>query len=327
MLSFELIYIFFLSSGLIDKIVDFIKFLFCLSLNLIIKNTNFSSIDDNKHAKEIVSYIIKTHTFIEKYTTIDSELQPDGYFFSFKNKYLGYIEHKVSQGEFMVNREFKVSFYGKIPFKITNKVLSVNNNLDNNIQELVNNNFTIHLSRGYSNPSFYEFKIECNDIPYSFQQEIIENILDFYNKSKRKVCRSLICGSTNIGKSTIGRILASQLKGHLCFDIDLLAPGNTMGRLYDDVEPNENNVLIIQIDEFDVLIDNIHNKKCETKKVEWLRNNIYDKATYNRFMSEYIVYFPNIIWLFTSNKPLSYFNNLDESYINSNRIDITKEVF
>ena len=326
-MAFELMYVFLLSSGIIDKLTEFIRFLLSLSINLFIDNNTFSSIDDSKHTKDIVDYIKKTHSFIEKHSVVDCEKIPEGFFFSIRKRYFGYIENKVSQEEFTINRETKVSFYGTVPFKIRNKVVSISNNTSNDEEDYDVKTFTIHLSRGFSNPSFYQFKIGCNDIPYAFQQEIIDDILDVYKKSSRNVCRALVCGKSNIGKSTIGRILASQLKGHLCFDIDLLAPGNTMGRLYEDIEPNENNVLVIQIDEFDVLIDNIHYKKCETKKVEWLRNNIYDKATYNRFMSEYIVYFPNIIWLFTSNKPLKYFNNLDESYINTNRFDFKKEIF
>ena len=30
---------------------------------------------------------------------------------------------------------------------------------------------------------------------------------------------------------------------------------------------------------------------------------IYNKSTYNTFMSEYVTYLPNVIWLFTTNKP------------------------
>ena len=311
-MSFELMYVFLLSSGIIDKLTEFIKFLLCISINLFIDNYIFSSIDDSKYTNDIINHIKKTHTFIEKYSVVECEKIPEGFFFSIRKMYFGNIENKVSQEEFTINRESKVSFYGVLPFKITKKVISINNNTCNDKEDYEQKTFTIHLSRGFSNPSFYDFKIGCNDKPYDYQQDIIDSILDIYKKSSRNICRALICGKSNIGKSTIGRIMASQLKGHLCFDIDLLAPGNTMGRLYEDIEPNEDNVLIIQIDEFDVLIDNIHHKKCELKKVEWLRNNIYDKATYNRFMSEYIVYFPNIIWLFTSNKPLTYFNNLDE---------------
>ena len=76
----------------------------------------------------------------------------------------------------------------------------------------------------------------------------------------------------------------------------------------------------------DNLIDNVHKQK-EPKKVEWLKNTIYNKATYNSFMSEYVTYLPNIIWIFTTNKNKEYFSDLDESYTNSNRIDYIREIF
>ena len=44
-------------------------------------------------------------------------------------------------------------------------------------------------------------------------------------------------------------------------------------------------------------------------------------------MSEYVTYLPNVIWLFTTNKNKDYFNKLDNSYINTNRMDYIKEHF
>ena len=151
--------------------------------------------------------------------------------------------------------------------------------------------------------------------PRVFQDIVINDIIKHYNKSKFNICRALVCGDSNVGKSTIGKLLAGKLGGSLCFDVDLFSPGNCTLKLYEDVKPTNDNPLIIQIDEFDNLIDNIHKQK-EPKKVEWLKNTIYNKATYNSFMSEYVTYLPNVIWLFTTNKKKEYFSKL-ENYINS----------
>ena len=58
-------------------------------------------------------------------------------------------------------------------------------------------------------------------------------------------------------EGTIGKLLAGKLGGSFCFDIDLFSPGNSTLKFYEDVKPTNDNPLIIQIDEFDNLIDNV----------------------------------------------------------------------
>ena len=210
-----------------------------------------------------------------------------------------------------------------MPFKIVNKTIIINS--DDNY-DIANSKIKLYLSEGYSDPCFKQVDVYYKEKPRIFQDVIINDIIKKYKDSKFNICRALICGDSNVGKSTIGKLLAGKLGGSLCFDIDLFSPGNSTLKLYEDVKPTNDNPLIIQIDEFDNLIDNVDEQK-EPKKVEWLKNTIYNKATYNSFMSEYVTYLPNVIWLFTTNKNKDYFNKLDNSYINTNRMDYIKEQF
>jgi hypothetical protein len=317
----DILYFLVLSSPLSGYFIDIFKFAFLVCFNCIFKCYSFSNEKDEIYTKQICEYINKNSSYIQKKSIDDSKIEPDGCFFSIRHMFFGTIQTQISQKEYMSKKETTVEFYGKLPFKVKNKIVVIN---DEEQQE--NNKIRLYLARGGSQPSYRELEIYYNETPYPYQQEIMESIINYWKKSKFNICRAMICGKTNIGKSTIGRFLSTKLGASLCFDIDLFAPGNSVMTLYDDIRPTEEEPLIIQVDEFDKLIENIHFEK-KPKKVEWLRNMVYNKSTYNSFMSEYITYLPHIIWLFTSNKPISYFEGLDQSYINDNRIDYKKEIF
>ena len=319
----DIIYFMLLSSPISAYLIDGTKFCLLVCFNCIFKCFTFSSEKDDIYTKKITTYIKDNSSYIQKKSIDDSKEKPEGYFFSLRHMFFGNIHTEISQKEYESKKETVVEFYGKLPFEIKTNIINISNNVDIDTN---NKKMKLFMGRGGSNHNFRELEIYYNDIPYPFQQEIIESIIKTWKKSKFQICRALICGKTNIGKITIGRFTSIQLNGCLCFDIDLFAPGNSTMKLYDEVGPTEDNPLIIQIDEFDKLIDNIHNQR-QPKKVEWLRNMVYNKPTYNSFMSEYVTYLPNVIWLFTTKEPLSYFDNLDKSYINTNRIDYKKEIF
>lgn len=318
----SIIYFVLISSPLSIYIFNAIKILFLIIFNYLIKSYKFSSVDDEVYTRKLKKYINENSTFIQSKIINDNKQYPDGMFFSIKKLYFGYIEWWYSEKNNRTKREIKIYFYGRLPFEIINKTIILNNS-DKNTN---NNKIKLYLSEGYSDPCFKQVDVYYKEKPFPFQNIIINDIINKYNESKFNICRSLICGDSNIGKSTIGKLLASKLGCSFCFDIDLFAPGNSILKLYEEVKPSNEKPLIIQIDEFDNLIDNIH-KQNKPKKVEWLKNTVYNKSTYNSFMSEYVTYLPNIIWIFTTNKNKQYFNNLDISYINSNRIDYIKEYF
>jgi len=319
----SVLYFVLISSPLSVHIFSAIKILFLIVFNHFISNYLFSSLDDEVYTKKLLNYVKENSLFIQSKIIFDNKLYPSGIFFSIRKLYFGYIENTNTEINNRSRRDIKIYFYGKLPFKIVNKTIIINN--DDNY-DISNSKIKLYLSEGYSDPCFKQVDVYYKEKPRVFQDIVINDIINQYNKSKFNICRALVCGNSNVGKSTIGKLLAGKLGGSLCFDIDLFSPGNSALKLYEDVKPTSDNPLIIQIDEFDNLIENIHKQK-EPKKVEWLKNTIYNKATYNSFMSEYVTYLPNVIWIFTTNKHKEYFSKLDESYINSNRMDYIKELF
>ena len=72
--------------------------------------------------------------------------------------------------------------------------------------------------------------------------------------------------------------------------------------------------LILLIDEFDILIENIHHQKNYTQH-KWFRTPIYNKDTYNTFMSEYTLLFPYVILCVYNIEQIKDIDDLDKSYI------------
>ena len=110
----------------------------------------------------------------------------------------------------------------------------------------------------------------------------------------------------------------------------MLDPGTPILSLWRTVMPSKEKPLIIQIDEFDIIINKIHhtskNHDKEHKPHQWLRTMIADKQSYNTFLSEYLICLPHVIYLFTMNSNPSEIMELDKSYIRQNRIDLILEL-
>ena len=53
---------------------------------------------------------------------------------------------------------------------------------------------------------------------------------------------------------------------------------------------------------------------------------VYDKQSYNTFVSEYLICLPYVIYLFTMNSSPDEINKMDASFIRTNRIDLILEM-
>ena len=57
-----------------------------------------------------------------------------------------------------------------------------------------------------------------------------------------------------------------------------------------------------------------------------MKTMVYDKQSYNTFVSEYLICLPYVIYLFTMNSKPEDINKMDNSYIRENRIDLVIEI-
>ena len=68
------------------------------------------------------------------------------------------------------------------------------------------------------------------------------------------------------------------------------------------------------------MIKFIHNNK-DFKHHQWLITEIYNKESYNTFLSETTQMFQNVIYIMTMNTNSDEINKIDKSYLRPGRID------
>ena len=286
----------------------------------------FDSSADQINTEDILKEIKTNKSFVSGYSYKEGIKRPEGIFYNIQKRYVGYIENYQITNNYSSKINCKVWLIGKLPIKV--KCINTTeeeNNDDNNDEKKLNEHIKIYLSCDYYEGNFKDISLPLKFEPYKEQMDIIERIETTYNSNPFSICRSLIWGKPGGGKSFIGKLLAKRYKSAYSFDIKLLDPGTPILNLWRTVMPTKEKPLIIQIDEFDIIIRKIHNvsKKLEPEKPhQWLRTIVADKQSYNTFLSEYLICLPYVIYLFTMNSSPEEINNLDASYIRSNRIDL-----
>jgi hypothetical protein len=312
------------TSIILSNLITIISFISSVCIFIFFKYYSyyvFDSISDSINTTRLLKKIKNNGGFISQLTVKDGSQEPTGLCINFKEKYIAFVENYNVANNFNSKMYSKIYIIGKCPIDI--KAITNNNNNDD---EDNNDYVKIYLSSQYHDGSFKEISLPFKNFePYDCQQKIIEKIVESYKDNKFFICRSLIYGKPKRGKSFIGKLLAHKFKSAYCFDIKLDNPGTQVLNLWNTFKPDENRPLIVQIDEFDILIKKCHEQKIENNH-EWMKTMIYDKQSYNTFISEYLICLPYVIYLFTMNSTPEEINKLDTSYIRQNRIDLLQEL-
>ena len=118
--------------------------------------------------------------------------------------------------------------------------------------------------------------------------------------------------------------MAKRFNCPLTFQIKLDQPGNTISSVYSTLNKHDpvekEKPLIVLLDEWDIMIKNIHHEK-NYKQHEWLITEVYNKESYNTFLSETTQMFQNVIYIMTMNTNIDEINLIDKSYLRNGRID------
>jgi hypothetical protein len=160
------------------------------------------------------------------------------------------------------------------------------------------------------------------DVFYSYQQELFENIMNSYKINN--FCRIFISGNPGQGKSYFNYLMAKKLNCFLCDNFDPTEAGSSLSFVYNKIKPTSTKPLILVFDEVDILIEKIHKKTIQPHKK--LKIEIYDKMTWNNFLDKFnYKLFPNTILVLISNKTKEYIDKIyDNSFLRNGRIDIYK---
>jgi hypothetical protein len=155
------------------------------------------------------------------------------------------------------------------------------------------------------------------------QEIIINTIINKYNKNYN--CVSFIYGLPGKGKSTIGILLAKQLKGSIVRKYNPTDPGDKISTIYSEITPTENNPLIIVIDEIDIILERISKTKLTHK---YIPIEVPDLSGWNILLDDInLGLYKYLILLLTTNiNPNEIKTRYGEACIRPNRVDYITEL-
>lgn len=155
------------------------------------------------------------------------------------------------------------------------------------------------------------------------QQEVIDQIRSVYETKGH--CVAYIYGEAGSGKSMIATLVAKSYQSSLTFDHNPTTPGDRLSIIHSKINPRKNKPLVILFDEADIMIEDIHHKRCYIMKL--IETTVRNKSTYNGYFDRIDMgMFPNLIVLMTSNQKPDYIRGLDPSYLRKGRVGVIAEL-
>jgi hypothetical protein len=163
------------------------------------------------------------------------------------------------------------------------------------------------------------------------QQTILVEKVDAFYK-RHKFSKILLHGVPGSGKTYSKYVIGKLFDG--CHFLSSYNPTQVGFYRFSDhyrrIGPTEARPLIISFDEIDMMIDRIHTEQLksvpENKHGRQRGCEIKNKKEWSYFMDTFSEgLYPYVIILCTTNKPLSYFNDMDQSYFREGRINICME--
>lgn len=157
-------------------------------------------------------------------------------------------------------------------------------------------------------------------VPRHQQKICMNKIIDKFNENNYVTV--FINGSYGSGKSSIGLLLAKELNASFCKEIHFIEPNQMMSNLYNQVSPTKEKPLIIMLDEFDIIIEKIHDNNNIIPH-KYLRTQVTNKIQWNTLLDDIKFYYLNIIIILTTNLTREEFiSKYDESYIRKGRVNL-----
>jgi hypothetical protein len=175
---------------------------------------------------------------------------------------------------------------------------------------------TVYVRKGtYKNLYYTPIKMDLSHIsPLGDQGEILKSIVDIYQKQGRATV--FLHGVTGAGKSSMGYLLAKELKGFYCHTFNPTDPGDQLSTLIVDVQ-RDDEPLILVMEEVDTMIQSIHENKFQ-KHLE-IPISVYNKSTWSSFLDD-MIFYKKVILVLTSNTSKEEVDVWDESYLRQGRI-------
>ena len=266
-------------------------------------NIHYYIISDNR---ELIQSILKRFSIKTPFTKLIQEKEISfGIFYGYG--YIGYLTSLREQEMYLLTTK---SIYKKmLEMPINNPMPLLNTTTERAWIQ-------VYIRKGtYKNLYYSPFKMDLSHIsPLCDQGPILEQIIDLYTKQQRATV--FIHGQSGTGKSSIGYLLAKQLKGIYCHTFNPSEPGDQLSTLIVDMQ-REDEPIVIVLEEIDVLLMSIHDQ--EIIKHPEIPISVYNKSTWSSFLDD-MIFYKNILVIMTSNTPKETIDKIDESYLRKGRI-------
>ena len=167
----------------------------------------------------------------------------------------------------------------------------------------------------YKNFFYNKLKLDLSHVtPLGDQQEIVSNIVALYDKMGRATV--FLDGVSNAGKSTIGFLIAKEMRGAYCHTFNPTEPGDhlttlTMEHMFDD------GPLVLVLEEVDELLRKVNTGGIIMSKD--IPTLVHNKSTWSSFLDD-MIFYKNVVLIMTSNTPKSDLDALDPAYLRSGRV-------
>jgi len=148
---------------------------------------------------------------------------------------------------------------------------------------------------------------------------IVDEIISGYKRSPNKVYVVYLYGPKGTGKTSTGLFIAKEMNAFYTDNFNPTRPGFSLSQLYNHVNPTRDQPLIISMDEFNIMLENIHNETIREHKE--IRIEILNKSGWNKMLDNLRFFYKNVIICLSSNKTPEEINSMDDSYIRAGRVN------
>ena len=153
------------------------------------------------------------------------------------------------------------------------------------------------------------------------QQEIIDDMLKTVSGKASRSGTFFLYGDPGTGKSLLTLLLAKQLGAYYCDTWKPTDPGDDLSKVYSTISPEDNKPLVLVLEECDKLILNVIEGKI--KPHIYIPIPMMDKSDWNSMLDKVtdLGFYPNLIFILTSNVTLDSICEVDPSMLRAGRID------
>ena len=166
--------------------------------------------------------------------------------------------------------------------------------------------------------NFYYVKVKLDlshVVALGDQSQIIHEIVKVYEAHGR--ASIFIDGVTNAGKSTIGYLVAKELRGSYCHNFNPTDPGDFLTNLVVESLWDNEGPLVLVLEEADEMIKKIHNNTVGLNHK--MPTSVHNKTTWCSFLDD-MIFYRKIVLIMTSNTLKQELDALDPSYLRKGRV-------